>query len=66
MKTKKINLKKINQEEIDLIVDYLNQGKVIVYPTDTVYGLGCDATNTKAVNKILKIKKDQPIKDWLS
>ncbi|MFH1822502.1 MAG: L-threonylcarbamoyladenylate synthase [Patescibacteria group bacterium] len=53
----KINLNKIEKEEINLIVDYLNKGKVIVYPTDTVYGLGCLANNQKAVNKIIKIKK---------
>ncbi|MFH1427860.1 MAG: L-threonylcarbamoyladenylate synthase [Patescibacteria group bacterium] len=53
----KINLKKIRKDEIDLAVDYLNKGKIIVYPTDTVYGLGCLANNQKAVNKIVKMKK---------
>lgn len=38
-------------------VKFLKAGKVIVYPTDTVYGLGCDALNEEAVEKILKIKK---------
>ncbi len=36
---------------------YIAQGKIIVYPTDTVYGLGCDARNKIAVRKIYKIKK---------
>ncbi len=35
----------------------MQQGKIIVYPTDTVYGLGCDASNKKAVAEIYKLKK---------
>lgn len=38
-------------------VNFLREGKVIVYPTDTVYGIGCDALNEKAVLKIARIKK---------
>ncbi len=40
------------------------KGKIFVYPTDTIYGLGCDATNIPAVNKIKEIKvrdKDKPL-----
>lgn len=37
-------------------VKTLHKGGVIVYPTDTIWGLGCDATNEKAVNKIFRIK----------
>ena len=51
------SLKEIKKEEIDLIIDYLKNGKVIVYPTDTIYGLGCIATDSKAIDKIFKIKK---------
>lgn len=39
-------------------------GKIFIYPTDTIYGLGCDATNVDAVNKIKEIKgrdKDKPL-----
>ncbi len=57
MKKIKVNFKKINKEVISIIVDYLKHDKVIVYPTDTIYGLGCLATNKRAVNKIFKIKK---------
>lgn len=45
-----------NQKEIDKVVKILKDGGLIIYPTDTVYGLGCDITNTKALEKIAKIK----------
>jgi tRNA threonylcarbamoyl adenosine modification protein (Sua5/YciO/YrdC/YwlC family) len=45
-----------NEKEIDKIVKILQNGGLIIYPTDTVYGLGCDITNTKALEKIAKIK----------
>lgn len=44
-------------EEILKTYEVLKKGGIIVYPTDTVWGIGCDATNTKAVNKIYDIKK---------
>lgn len=43
--------------DIQKSLDVLRSGGVILYPTDTVWGLGCDATNEKAVTKIFKIKK---------
>ena len=45
-----------NEKEITKIVDVLRNGGLIIYPTDTVYGLGCDITNTKALEKIARIK----------
>ncbi|WBX74418.1 L-threonylcarbamoyladenylate synthase [Tenacibaculum pacificus] len=45
-----------NPKEIAKIVKVLQNGGLIIYPTDTVYGLGCDITNTKALEKIAKIK----------
>jgi len=45
-----------NPKEIDKIVKILQNGGLVIYPTDTVYGLGCDITNTKALEKIAKIK----------
>jgi L-threonylcarbamoyladenylate synthase len=45
------------QEAIKEAIKSIKRGKVIVCPTDTVYGLVCDATNKKAVEKIFKIKK---------
>ena len=45
-----------NPREIRKIVDVLRGGGLIVYPTDTVYGLGCDITNSKAVEKVARLK----------
>jgi tRNA threonylcarbamoyl adenosine modification protein (Sua5/YciO/YrdC/YwlC family) len=45
-----------NQREVLRIVEVLRNGGLIVYPTDTIYGLGCDITNTKAVEKVARIK----------
>jgi L-threonylcarbamoyladenylate synthase len=60
MQKNKIDLKKIKDSDVELIVKNLNDGKTIVYPTDTVYGIGCLATNKSAINKIFKIKKIKP------
>ncbi len=46
-----------NQREIDKVVQFLRDGGLIVYPTDTIYGLGCDIFNTKAVERICRYKK---------
>jgi len=45
-----------NEREIDKVVAILKKGGLIIYPTDTVYGIGCDITNTKAMEKVAKIK----------
>lgn len=45
-----------NLRDIIKIVDVLRKGGLIIYPTDTVYGLGCDITNAKAVEKVARIK----------
>jgi tRNA threonylcarbamoyl adenosine modification protein (Sua5/YciO/YrdC/YwlC family) len=45
-----------NEAAIKKVVDVLHDGGLIIYPTDTVYGLGCDITNTKALERIAKIK----------
>lgn len=44
-------------EKIEDIVDFLNQGKVILHPTDTIWGLGCDALNEAAIKRIYDIKQ---------
>jgi tRNA threonylcarbamoyl adenosine modification protein (Sua5/YciO/YrdC/YwlC family) len=45
-----------SEKEIAKVVKVLREGGLIIYPTDTVYGLGCDITNTKALERIAKIK----------
>jgi tRNA threonylcarbamoyl adenosine modification protein (Sua5/YciO/YrdC/YwlC family) len=45
-----------NPKDIKKVVDVLRNGGLIIYPTDTVYGLGCDITNTSALEKIAQIK----------
>lgn len=44
-------------KEITNTITFLKQGGLILYPTDTVWGIGCDATNTEAVEKIFKLKQ---------
>jgi len=45
------------EEDIKRAVEVMRQGGVILYPTDTVWGIGCDATNEEAVKRIFSIKK---------
>jgi tRNA threonylcarbamoyl adenosine modification protein (Sua5/YciO/YrdC/YwlC family) len=52
----KIYPKNPNEVAIEKVVKVLQAGGLIIYPTDTVYGLGCDITNTKALERIAKIK----------
>lgn len=52
----KIYEDKPNETAIARVVKVLKEGGLIIYPTDTVYGLGCDITNTKALERIAKIK----------
>jgi tRNA threonylcarbamoyl adenosine modification protein (Sua5/YciO/YrdC/YwlC family) len=51
---------------IQQVVESLQRGGIIIYPTDTVYGLGCDILQQKAVEKICRIKKVDPKKAQLS
>ncbi|NLJ21398.1 MAG: threonylcarbamoyl-AMP synthase [Bacteroidales bacterium] len=50
-------MEKTLQEEIRKAVEVLRQGGTILYPTDTVWGIGCDATNEEAVRKVYEIKR---------
>jgi L-threonylcarbamoyladenylate synthase len=52
-------------DEIKKALDVLYSGGVILYPTDTVWGIGCDATNEKAVQRIFEIKKRADAKAML-
>ena len=51
-----------NPKEIDRVVEILKDGGVIIYPTDTVYGLGCDITKGKAIDRVAQIKGMRPEK----
>jgi L-threonylcarbamoyladenylate synthase len=53
------------REELKKCADILRKGGTILYPTDTVWGLGCDATNEEAVQKIFSIKKRQESKSMI-
>lgn len=55
-----------NQKEIDKVVNILRDGGLVVYPTDTVYAIGCDALNVRAVEKICRMKGVNPQKSNLS
>lgn len=52
-------------EEIKKTIEVLRSGGVILYPTDTVWGIGCDATNETAVKRIFEIKKRADAKAML-
>jgi L-threonylcarbamoyladenylate synthase len=49
--------KELFESEVESALETLEVGKVILYPTDTIWGLGCDATNATAVEEIYRIKK---------
>ena len=51
--------------DLDSALKTLREGGVIIYPTDTIWGLGCDATNTEAVEKIFRIKNRRESKSLI-
>ncbi len=53
------------KEEIEKSVALLRQGKILLYPTDTIWGIGCDASNTKAIDRIFKLKNRQQQKSMI-
>lgn len=55
-----------NEKDLFKVVQILRDGGVIIYPTDTVYGMGCDALNKKAVEKVARLKGVKPEKANLS
>lgn len=55
-----------NQKEIERVVQVLRDGGLVIYPTDTVYAMGCDAMNVRAIEKICQIKGVNPQKSNLS
>lgn len=55
-----------NLREIDKVVSVLRDGGIVIYPTDTLYGIGCDALNVRAVERICALKGINPEKSNLS
>ena len=55
----------INQRHIDQVVETLKDGGIIIYPTDTVYALGCDAMNNQAIERICSLKEMKSAKTHL-
>lgn len=55
-----------NQKELNKVVDVLREGGLVIYPTDTVYAMGCDAMNVRAVESICRLKGINPQKSNLS
>ncbi|WP_080905541.1 L-threonylcarbamoyladenylate synthase [Parabacteroides sp. Marseille-P3160] len=55
-----------NQREVEKVLNILKDGGLIIYPTDTVYAMGCDALNVRAVEKICQMKGINPNKSNLS
>lgn len=66
MQVLKLYPNSVNQRFIDQAVEVMREGGVILYPTDTVYALGCDALNKRAVAKLCAIKGLNPDKNMLS
>ena len=66
MKTYKMYPTSINREYLDEIVDILSRGGVIVYPTDSLYAIGCDALHNRAVERVCRIKGINPAKQRLA
>ncbi|AQG78953.1 L-threonylcarbamoyladenylate synthase [Spirosoma montaniterrae] len=62
----KIYPKNPDQRRIDHVVNALRGGAVIIYPTDTIYGMGCDIHNARAVERVARIKGVKPQKNDFS
>ncbi|MFN7115777.1 MAG: L-threonylcarbamoyladenylate synthase [Saprospiraceae bacterium] len=62
----KINAENPEGRKIQQVVETLRKGGIIIYPTDTVYGLGCDINNNDAVEKICRLRGLEPEKARLS
>jgi len=55
-----------NPREINKVIDVLRDGGLVIYPTDTVYAIGCDALNVRAVERICRMKDVNPQKSNLA
>jgi len=50
------------EQDIAEAVDALNKGEIVAYPTEAVYGLGCDPNNAEAIERLIELKKRNPDK----
>lgn len=66
MQTLRIYPSSINDRFIDMAVESLRQGETIIYPTDTLYAMACDALNQQAIERLCKAKGINPLKNSLS
>lgn len=66
MKVLKVFENNPNPKFLDMAVEALRDGDIVIYPTDTLYAIGCDALNNSAINKICKLKGINPDKTNLS
>lgn len=57
--------RRYNKEDFNKALQHIKNGGVILYPTDTIWGIGCDATNEKAVERIYEIKKRSTSKSMI-
>ena len=55
-----------DDRKIDYIVNCLKSGGLIIYPTDTVYSMGCDSSNVKAVERLCRLKNIKPVQNKFS
>ena len=56
----------VNERNIAEAVDIIRSGGIVIYPTDTLYALGCDALNNRAIERLCRIKGLDPAKQMLS
>ena len=66
MKTFKMYASSINDRYVDEIVGMLRSGAIIIYPTDSLYAVGCDALNNRAVERVCRLKGINPDKQRLA
>jgi tRNA threonylcarbamoyl adenosine modification protein (Sua5/YciO/YrdC/YwlC family) len=58
----RLNYDNPHPKDIERVIDCLKNDGIIIYPTDTVYSMGCDITSQKAIEKLCKLKKIKPEK----
>lgn len=66
MKSYRMYASSINERYADEIVERLRRGEIIIYPTDSLYAVGCDALNNRAVERVCRLKGINPAKQRLS